>query len=64
MRIKVKKDLCCGAQLCMRAAPGIYRLDALGYNNSEGALVPQEKQPLAERGARACPESAISFEQE
>ena len=64
MRIRIRKDLCCGAQLCVRTAPDVYRLDALGYNDSDGLEVPQEKQALAERGARACPESAISFERE
>lgn len=64
MRIRIVKDLCCGAQLCVGIAPRVYRLDALGYNDSDGDQVPPDQHALAQRAARACPEHAISLEDE
>ena len=59
MKITIRRDLCCGAQLCIQCAPGVYRLDALGYNDSDGEMVPPGKEEDAKRGAMACPEDAI-----
>jgi ferredoxin len=59
MKINIKRDLCCGAALCVQIAPDIFHLDALGYNNSDGEDVPPAKQIAAQKAARACPESAI-----
>ncbi len=59
MKIKVRRDLCCGAGLCVQIAPDVFRRDALGYNDSDGDDVPPAKQSAAERAARACPENAI-----
>lgn len=61
MRIVVRKDLCCAAQLCMEAAPDLFRLDALGYNDSDGDPVPPGREADAREAARACPENAIRF---
>ena len=62
MKISVKQDLCCAAQLCTKNAPGIFRLDCLGYNASDGDEVPPGKEAEARRGARSCPEGAINLE--
>jgi ferredoxin len=62
MKISIKRDRCCGAQLCMQFAPDVYRLDALGYNDSDGQTVPPGKEEQARRGARSCPEAAIRLE--
>jgi ferredoxin len=59
LTIRVSKDLCCGAQLCVGIAPMVYRLDPQGYNASDGDRVPAGQEALAERGMRACPEQAI-----
>ncbi len=59
MKIQVRRDLCCGAGLCVQVAPDVYRLDSLGYNDSDGETVPPSKEALADEGARACPETAI-----
>jgi ferredoxin len=61
MRIVIRKDLCCGAQLCMLAAPELMRLDALGYNDSDGLDVAGGLERQAEAAAQACPESAITL---
>lgn len=61
MKIKVRRDLCCGAALCMQYAPDVYRLDELGYNASDGEDVPPSKEEAARKGADVCPESAIEL---
>ena len=61
MKIAIRKDLCCGAQLCILAAPELMRLDALGYNDSDGDEVPDGLEGQAEAAAAACPESAIEL---
>jgi ferredoxin len=62
MKITVKRDRCCGAQRCIQFAPDVYRLDALGYNCSDGDTVPPAMEDDAKRGAMACPEDAIHLE--
>ena len=62
MKIRIRQDLCCAAHLCTQNAPDIFRLDALGYGASDGDEVPQGKEAEARRGARGCPEGAISPE--
>ena len=61
MKIKIRRDLCCGAGLCVQIAPEVFRLDALGYNDSDGDDVPPAKQAAAQRAEQACPESAIQL---
>lgn len=61
MKISIRKDLCCGAQLCVLAAPDLMRLDALGYNDSDGDEVGPDLEAMAEAAAAACPESAIKL---
>jgi ferredoxin len=63
MRIIVKRDLCCAAQLCRKVAPDMFRFDDLGYNDSDGDTVLPTMAALAKRAARACPERAISFDE-
>ena len=62
LKIRVKNDLCCGAQLCVQVAPGVYHVDELGYNASDGDSVPSDKEAEAKLGASSCPESAIQLE--
>jgi ferredoxin len=62
MKIRIRGDLCCGAQLCMQIAPDVFRLDELGYNDSDGLDVPSGREQAAREAEAACPEKAISFE--
>jgi ferredoxin len=62
MKLRIRKDLCCGAQLCTHVAPDLFRLDALGYNVSDGDEVPAGDEELAKQAARSCPEGAISLD--
>lgn len=41
-----------------------YPLDEDGYIDSEGFAVPREKEALARRGARACPERIIFIDED
>lgn len=59
MKIKIKRDLCCGAGLCAQIAPDVFRLDARGYNESDGQSVAPDRESVARKGANACPERAI-----
>ncbi len=61
MRIRVKGDLCCGAQMCVLSAPDLFRIDDLGYNDSDGDEVPAGQEDAARAAANSCPESAIDF---
>ena len=62
MKIRVRADLCCAAQLCILASPDLFRLDDLGYNASDGDKVSEGREDDARRGAESCPEGAISLE--
>ena len=60
--IKVDKGLCSGHARCAAVAPAIYELDDVGYLSFEQRSVPDVQKALAVRGARACPERAITVE--
>lgn len=64
MKIRIRQDLCCAAQLCTQIAPNLFRLDELGYNASDGDEVSPGKQDEARRAAASCPEGAIGLEGE
>ena len=64
MKIRIRADLCCAAQLCTQIAPDLFRLDELGYNASDGDEVPPGKEEKASRAVASCPEGAISLEGE
>ena len=61
MKISIKRDLCCGALICIHAAPGLFVLDENGYNVSDGKMVPAEQEAAARRAMRGCPEGAIAL---
>jgi ferredoxin len=63
MQIKIDAQLCSGHGRCAKFGPEIYRLDDNGYNADRGKTLPvaQEHEAAARRGARFCPERAISI---
>lgn len=62
LRIQVKADLCCGVGLCVKGdCAKVYQRDELGYNCSDGQMVPAGLEELARKGAAACPETAIAL---
>jgi ferredoxin len=62
LKIIVDTKLCSGHARCAVIAPDIYTLDESGYCIADGKLVSPEDEALARRGARACPERAITLQ--
>jgi ferredoxin len=60
MKIKIDQRSCQGHARCNAVAGDLYKLNDQGYIASEGFDVPPGMESLARRGARACPERAIS----
>lgn len=60
--IRVDRSVCAGHALCAMIAPQVYSLDDDGFCASDGIVMSTELRPVAERGARACPEGAITLE--
>lgn len=62
MQIKIDGQLCSGHGRCAKLGPEIYRLDDNGYNADRGKTlhVPPDHEAAARRGAKFCPERAIS----
>jgi ferredoxin len=60
MRIKIDRQNCQGNARCAAIAGGLYVLDEGGYIASDGFEVPAGMEDQARRGARACPERAIT----
>jgi len=63
LKINVNTTLCSGHARCAVIAPEIYILDDNGYCIADGKTVAPEDEALAKRGARACPERAITLEE-
>jgi ferredoxin len=62
MRIRVDTGRCTGHALCAGYAPDVFVLDDLGYNRTEVTEVAPEFHDQARRGALACPEQAITID--
>lgn len=60
-KVKIEADRCCGAGLCVRIAPHVFRVDTTGYNVSDGDVVSPSDKEAAKAGAAACPEAAIAI---
>lgn len=61
--IRVDKSACAGHALCNARAPDLFTLDELGYSTADGRRVSAEDEDRARRGARSCPERAITIEE-
>ncbi len=64
MKIRVIEGKCSGQARCAAVAPDIFILDDEGYLNIPELQITLEQETLARRGARACPERAISVIEE
>lgn len=60
--VRVDRSVCAGHALCAMRAPEVYELDDEGFCASDGRRFPAALRPAAERGARVCPEAAITLE--
>ncbi len=61
MKIRVNTSLCSGHARCDVVAGAVYKLNDDGYCISDGETVAEGMEALARRGARACPERAITL---
>ena len=61
LKIKVDTAICSGHARCAAVAPDVYWLDDNGYCAADGHPVAAGSEDLARRGARACPERAITL---
>jgi len=60
MKIIVNPTLCSGHARCASVAPEVYELNDDGYVGFAEKDVPPGLEAQARRGARACPERAIT----
>ena len=60
MKITVNQTLCSGHARCAAVAPELYELNDDGYVGFAEKDVPPGLEAQARRGARACPERAIT----
>ena len=61
MRIIVDTNKCSGHARCIAVAPKAYELNSDGYNVTPEMEVPKDLEEEARRGARSCPERAITI---
>jgi ferredoxin len=59
MKIRIDKAACVGNARCAAVAEDLFPLDENGYIAVSEIDVPDGKEELARRGARACPERII-----
>ena len=62
-KVKVDSEKCQGHNRCYAMAPGMFKVDDLGYATprGDGALKNDDDIKLAERAVENCPERAISI---
>jgi ferredoxin len=65
-KVKVDSEKCQGHNRCYAMAPGMFKVDDLGYASprGDGELKNAKDIELAERAVANCPERAISIEDE
>jgi ferredoxin len=63
VRVKIDQELCTGHGRCQVLAGRVYKLDSNGYNADRGKTleIAAELQAEARKGAKLCPERAISI---
>ena len=64
-KVKVDSEKCQGHNRCYAMAPGMFKVDELGYATprGDGELKNEKDIELAERAVANCPERAISIEE-
>ncbi len=64
-KVKVDSEKCQGHNRCYAMAPGMFKVDELGYATprGDGELKDDKDIELAQRAVENCPERAISIDQ-
>lgn len=60
-KVLVDFNKCTGHARCAIVAPEVYELDDNGFNDMGAFTVAEGQDGAARRGARSCPERAITF---
>lgn len=61
MKIEVDRDLCEGNALCVKAAPGVFRVDDSDTVEVLVAEVGPEVMPAIKEAVRRCPRGALAL---
>ncbi|HET8881646.1 MAG TPA: ferredoxin [Solimonas sp.] len=64
MKIRIERAACVGNARCAAVSEELFPLNEDGYISIDKLDVPEGKEQLARRGARACPERIIFIEEE
>lgn len=64
MKIRIEKAACVGNARCAAVSEELFPLNEDGYIAVDNIDVPEGMEPLARRGARACPERIIFIVEE
>lgn len=62
MKIIVDRSRCAGHARCAAVSDSLFELDESGYISFDEKLVPDGMEALARRGTRACPERALTLD--
>lgn len=62
MRVRVKAENCMGHSMCSTLASEVYEVTDEGFNEMGDFEVEPARRAATLRGARACPEKAITIE--
>lgn len=64
MKVRVDSDKCQGHARCGDAAPDIFQFDEWGHSRVVDENVPEGVEAAVRRAAAACPEHAITLEED
>ena len=63
-KVSVDYPRCSGHALCFAHAPEVFVMDDLGYNVTGTVQVPESQREEVKRAALACPDLAITVDEE
>ena len=64
MKVIANQSLCSGHARCAAVAPEVFDLNDDGYIGFDEKAVPPELEAAARRGVRACPERALTLQED
>jgi ferredoxin len=60
MRVRIDRELCAGHGRCYALAPEVFDYDEEGFSFLKQEAISPDLEAAARRGARGCPEGAIT----
>jgi ferredoxin len=64
VRVRIDKELCAGHGRCYALAPEVFDYDEEGFSLLKQEAIAPDLEAAARRGARACPEGAVTVDDE